>query len=273
VEGRLGKRISEDRGDQDNYAVTIPESEGQRTGASLSVTALPNMAICAFLFQKGQELPLYQYCPGGPGLPVEIPQMELRPGAYLVAIKQDLSVYAEGQTVFVHENVSDDYTMTMGPKKLTRDFEVEPNEERRGADTLELGGVTKVEGRLNTMRDKDTVCATGSGAAKFVVRDAEGGARPIHAALRVTPLGGPVDKIPVRIHGSRPTIEVSERDQKSPWESPPTDLSSNPCVQLELVPNPWAPTPHPLTPPASAQPWSVEIVAAQPGAPDDTETE
>lgn len=263
VDGRLGRRISEDRGDQDNYAVTIPESDGQRTGASLNVTALPNMAICAFLFQKGVQQPLHQYCAGAPGLPIDVPQMELRPGKYLVAIKQDLSVYSEGQPVYIHENVSDDYTLKLAPAKFASDFEVEPNEEERGAEMLELGGVTKVEGRLNTMRDTDTVCARGSGLAKFIVRDAEGGARPIHAALRVTPLGGPVDKIPVRVHGSRPTIEVSERDQKSPWESPPTDLSSSPCVQLELVPNPWAPTPHPLTPPASNQLWSVEIVSTE----------
>jgi hypothetical protein len=119
------------------------------------------------------------------------------------------------------------------------------------------------------MRDKDVVCATGNGLGRFQIVDAEGGARPIHAALRVTPWGGPSDKVPVRVHGSRPTVEKTERDQPSPWTSPLTELEENPCVELQLVPNPWAPTPHPLTPPASEQEWTVKLISA--GAEEDAD--
>jgi hypothetical protein len=54
------------------------------------------------------------------------------------------------------------------------------------------------------------------------------------------------------------------RDVIGTWESTPLDPSEGrkACVQLSLVPNPWAPTPHPLIAPAGEEPYSVEIVAA-----------
>lgn len=262
VTGWLGKRISKDRGDQDNFLIKIPEQPGkQRTSVELLLSALPNMGVCVFIFQRGVESPQEQLCSGVPARGVEIKNLELRPGPYLFAIRQDLNQYSQDDAPLTHENVSDAYTLLVKASSSTEAWEIEPNKSENGADVLSLGERSEIRGTLGTMKDRDVVCAQGADFATFVVSDAEGGKRPIHAALQVTPLGGPGDQIPVRVHGGRPGIATSERDQPSPWTSHAVDLSTTPCVILELVPNPWAPRPHPTTPPASDHEWRVKLVS------------
>ncbi len=274
AKGRLGRRIAPGRGDQDNYLIEIPPAGGGHRHVELKLSALPNMAVCVWVFKKGAESPLARYCSGSPGHGIEIRDLALRPGPYLFVVKQDLDKYAEEDEPLVHENVSDDYEFIIRkapPTKLS--FETEPNEHparlrepKAPQAPLDLKETTEVSGRLNAMRDVDVVCATGTGLGRFVVFDAEGGVRPLKAALLVTPLGGPKDKIPVRLHGGRRGFALSERDQPSPWRGPATDLSSSPCIQLELTPNPLAPRPHPIIAPATDHQWRVVLEPASPEA-------
>jgi hypothetical protein len=264
VVGMLGKRISKERGDQDNFLIQVPEQPGkQRTSVQLHLSALPNMGVCIFIFQRGVETPQEQFCSGTHARGTDIKKLELRPGPYLIAVRQDLNQYAEGESPLLHENVSDKYTLLVKSGGAAADWETEPNQDETSADLLSLDGIKEMQGVQNTMKDRDVVCAKGTGFGKFIVTDADDGKRPIHAALRVTPLGGPSDKIPLRLHAGRPGIEWTERDQPSPWTSPSVDLSLTPCVALELVPNPWAPRPHPITPPASDHEWRVELVETE----------
>ncbi len=270
--GQLGKRIAPERGDQDNYSVTVPQSTSKLTHVRLSVTALPNMPLCAWVFRQGSESALAHYCSGAPGRGIQLDDLLLRPQPHLVVIKQDMDKYTEDAQPLVHENVSDDYEFSLAPAGAPAPArEVEPNESEeqlRGSSdyqpALRLDQLREISGRLNFMRDVDTVCATGNGRARFIVDDARGGARPRHAVLLLTPLGGPRDKIPVRIHGGRTGFEVTERDQPSPYQGPITDLSEAPCLRLELTPNPLAPTPHPIVAPASDHDWVVTLEPVTP---------
>jgi serine/threonine-protein kinase len=271
VAGRLGKRIAPGRGDQDNFQVQIPAAEGQsRSLVNLNLTALPNMPICAWIFQAGRQAPLHRYCSGKPGRGIALPHLSVAPGPYLIVVQQDTDAYQEGEEPLLYENVSDDYELSLRPAERSPEDEIEPNNElplvvAPGSiqPKLSLDGESSVlKGQLNVMRDVDVVCATGTVKAQFVVVDAAGGSRPLSAALQVTPHNGPQDKIPVRIHGGRSGFVATERDSTSPWRSSVVDLSDNPCLELKLVPNPLAPLPHPLEPPSSDHEWSVKLVPA-----------
>ncbi len=267
AKGRLGERIAEGRGDQDNYLIDVPKGTNPFNLVHLRLTSIPNMPVCTWIFKKGAETPLARYCSGEPGRGIDVSHLALRSGAYLFVVQQDMDKYAEDQVPLVHENVSDDYEFSITAARASeRLLEVEPNDSEESARLSTSGQVhlsfdsrNEMTGRLNFMRDVDIVCATGTGQGRFVVYDAEGGVRPLKAALLVTPLGGPKNKIPVRIHGGRKGFEINERDQLSPWEGPATDLAETPCVRLELTPNPLAPRPHPIIAPATEQEWRVVL--------------
>lgn len=269
VLGQLGRRMSPTRGDQDSYQVLVPGRQTEeRALIELRLSELPNMALCAWIFEQNQATPLFRYCGGEPGRGLLVPRLALRPGAFLIVIQQDRGSYWEGQNTLLHENVSDDYELLLRESTGASDFEVEPNNDRAavrspGFPQHTLGRETSapVVGQLNIMRDVDVVCATGNGHGRWIVTDAKDGARPLHSVLEVTPLGGPQDKIPVRLHAGR-NVAASERDQPSPWRSKPVSLKSDPCIRLTLVPNPMAPTPHPVIPPASLHEWSVGFLSA-----------
>ena len=266
VKARLGKRIAAGRGDQDNFAIDIPGPGSEPQHIALQLTPLPNMPLCAWIFKRGAESPLARYCSGRAGRGVSIEDLVLRPGSYLFVVKQDLDKYRDDQIPFVFENVSDDYELVVRPSQAEGTREVEPNDDLesvRDAGSpqrhLRLDGQRELVGQLDFMRDTDVICATGSGPGRFVVADAEGGVRPIKAALLVTPLGGPQDKIPVRLHGGRRGFEPSERDQPGPLRGPVLDLSHGPCIMLELTANPLAPLPHPIVAEATDHEWRVSL--------------
>ncbi len=266
VRGRIGQRLTKDRGDQDNYLVTVPPSStAMRTQVNFQLSALPNLALCAWLFKKGQENPLFKFCSGAPGQEVRLRQLALQPVEYLIAIRQDQDKYRESQQTYVHENISDDYQFTFSLAKSDDSLEIEPNNGRGNAGVLHLSSnqASQLRGELNFMHDKDIVCAQGSDWGKFSINDAEGGRRPRDALLQITPLGGPNHKIPIRLHGPGGKFEESERDQRIPWTSPPLSLKESPCVSLTLVPNPWAPRPHVLTAPSSSHQWVVTLTQAE----------
>jgi hypothetical protein len=79
--------------------------------------------------------------------------------------------------------------------------------------------------------------------------------------VQATPIGGPGDEIPVRVHHRGSKVEASERDHVGKWSSPPVDTHDvdEACLVIELKPNPWAPTPHPLIAPASHHPYVLSL--------------
>lgn len=276
--GRIGQRIAPTRGDQDNYSVVIPTSPSEdRTRVKLSLSGLSNMGLCVWVFRSGSEQPLHRFCSGAPNRGVNVPDLALRPGPYLFVVKQDRQEVEKGRPTYLIENVSEDYRLAVAPSKVqpksevSAEHEVERNDSRalvleaspqvvlspssalKGTDARVLLGSFAWTG------DVDVVCAAGEGLGRFVVSDAEGGARPLNAALLVTPLGGPRDKVPVRVHGGRDGFPVSERDVSGLWSGPWSELTTRPCVQLELTPNPFAPTPHPIVPPISDHQWRVRL--------------
>jgi hypothetical protein len=119
---------------------------------------------------------------------------------------------------------------------------------------------------LSFARDTDTFCAKpNTGSVSFEVEDGVDGKRQHHAALLVTPIGGPGDEIPVRVHHASATVKPTERDQLSPWRTPAVNLAdvTPACIVVALVPNPWAPTPHPLLAPPGLFEYSVSLHAAR----------
>lgn len=259
VKGTLGKRLDPKRSDRDFYRIHIPEGNSL---LSLKTTSLPNMSLCTHLYREGVESELGRYCPGTPGIELSIPQLQLQPGTYLVGVMQDQNRYDERTRVHTHENISDEYQLDLQATPADNSREVEPNDQARLATRLSAGN--SLTGSIGWMKDVDVVCAAKGSTAPlhFIVEDAIDVARPDSAVLNVTPIGGPSDGIPVRVHRSDRTIDVSERDQLSPWKGPTVnDLKADLCVKLELVPNPLAPRPHPLVAPAGTERYRVRLAA------------
>lgn len=264
VRGMLGKRLDKERSDRDFYRIEVPgDTARESTPLSLEISPLGNIALCAWVYRLESDTPLARYCMGGPSMPVSISQLALQPGSYLIAVMQDRTEYRKGQAPPVYENVSEWYTLKLGLGTPKAELEVEPNGQPSSAEMLAEGA--SKQATLGFARDEDVFCAEPKrGNFMFVIEDGIGGKRPPEGVLQVTPIGGPGNEIPVRLHDAAAEVTLSERDQKSPWTSPAVDLAatSPACVVVTLVPNPWAPTPHPLTVPPSYTPYRVALKAA-----------
>ena len=266
VRGLLGERMDKDRSDRDFYRIDVPgDAAAESTPLSLEVSAIGNMAVCAWVYRTESDSPLARYCAGSDVLPISIPQLALRPGSYLVAVMQDRGEYRQGHKPPVYENVSDWYTLKIGAGNPDVALEVEPNGQPSSAEMLRVGASKKAA--LSFARDEDVFCAIpGAGSVVFEVEDEVTGARPREGVLQATPKGGPGDEIPVRVHAAAAEVAPSERDQKSPWTSLPVDLTNTTpaCIVVTLVPNPWAPTPHPVIAAPSYAEYRVTLKAAPP---------
>ena len=265
VRGTLGKRLDKERSDRDFFSFEVPQvDELPSTVMALEVSSISNMAICAWLYRASNNSPLARYCAGNVGAPVFVPQLSLTPGTYLVAVMQDRTEYSATGKPPVYENISDYYTVKFKRADRNMSQELEPNGNPDSGERLGIG--ESRQATLGFARDEDVFCATpSSGVINFEVNDGVETQRQINAVLQVTPIGGPGDEIPVRIHDKGATVKPTERDQLSPWKSPPVDLANvtPACVLVTLVPNPWAPTPHPLIAPPSYYAYSVTLKAAQ----------
>jgi len=264
VRGMLGKRLDKERSDRDFYRFDVPgDSKREPTMLSLELSPLGNMALCAWIYRSESDSPLARFCTGNQVQPLSVPDLALRPGAYLIAVMQDRTEYRRGQMPPVHENVSDWYTLKFVAGTRRPQAEVEPNGQPSSAELLAPGDAKQAA--LGFARDEDVFCAApGSGPVVFELNEGISGTRPRDAVLQVTPLGGPGDEIPVRVHDTAALVTPSERDQKSPWTSPVVDLGATTpaCLMVTLVPNPWAPTPHPLLATPSYTQYSVTLKAA-----------
>jgi hypothetical protein len=171
---------------------------------------------------------------------------------------QDQESYTKAPPPPTFETISESYHLKVaaGPS----DAELEPNDFPRDATTLAPGEKRAL--RLAWMRDVDVVCASGEKPVRFTVTDAPEHARARAAVLQVLPLAGADLEIPVRVHHAvARDVPASPRDAVGAWRSTTMDPAAGrrPCLQLTLVPNPWAPTPHPLQAPAGEEPYWVEV--------------
>ncbi len=234
--GHLGRRIDATHGDLDFYAVDVPAAPGEQAAVSLKVTALPNFGMCTLVYRQGFDSALGQYCVGRPGRDLMIPALRLDPGRYFLAVLQDLDPYG-GATPFIHENVSDTYTVSIGVASPRAGEEVEPNDSVGSADPIVPG--TPMSGTIGWARDVDVFCVPSSarGAIRWRVRD---GRRDAGEVLQATPILGSVEGAPVRIHVGQG--KTSATDAQSPWQSAPLldEGDASPCLRLRLVNDPWA---------------------------------
>jgi len=258
LRGQVGQRLDTERSDRDFYRFDVP-ADARRVHLSLS--GLPNMALCMFLYRSGLETPIGRYCTGRDGVGTDVSALELEPGPHLVAVMQDRDVYSTFlPAVPVLENISDAYELEVSAAATDPGHEVEPNDTVRDANRVAVGA--HFRGTLAWMRDVDFVCAeAGSSKVSFVVTDPVSGARPRAAVLQVTPKGGPSDGIPIRVHAAGTKLDPTlKHDIAGTWKSPAADRTvGDACLQLELVPNPLAPTPLPTVAPASKDEYDVLV--------------
>jgi serine/threonine-protein kinase len=255
ITGQLGRRIDSERSDRDFYRVAVPDNV---KAVRLFTRALPNIALCTWVYRAGSESPFGRYCSGAPGKDLVIEQLALPAGTYLLAVMQDRDAYTHAGAPPVYENVSDEYMLRLAAQPVDVSREVEPNDTPRNPSRVELGGTLR--GKLSFMRDVDVLCASAPGKLRFVIEETDGVARPHESALQVKPLNGPDQEIPVRVHRSLQGVPRSPRDALSPWRGAAVESANSPvCVELSLVPNPWGPSPTPDVAPASETEYVVRV--------------
>ena len=229
---------------------------------TLEASAVPGLSWCGLIYRAGSEEPLGRYCPGRPERALRIEALKLPAGEYVFGLMQDREAYTKDPPPPTVESISEDYRLSVGPT-TTPDAELEPNDFARDATLLAPG--EKRRGSLGWMRDIDVFCSSASSKVRLRVTDSPERARAHAAVLQVVPLAGDDFEVPVRVHrnGAR-DVPASVRDVVGVWESSALDPSAGrpACIQITLVPNPWAPTPHPLLAPAGEEPYWVEAVAA-----------
>ena len=258
VTAHLGPRLDPQHGDRDFYAVDVPAAgdPGQPAVVKLAVTALPNFGMCTLLYRQGFDSPLSQYCVGHPGRDLVVNALRLEPGRYFAAVLQDLDHYG-GPLVYIHENVSDTYSITIGPASPRPGEEIEPNDQFASANPIAPGA--SMTGVLAWARDVDVFCTGAPGALRWKVSDAR---REVGSVLEVTPMAGALEGLPVRVHTEEG--KVSAGDVRSPWRSAPIagDGGTPRCLRVELVRDPWAGSGGTLVPSGGSDPYVVEVEAA-----------
>jgi serine/threonine-protein kinase len=253
MRAQIGQRLDAQRSDRDFFRTTFPATTAR---SQLTYRALPNIAPCLFLYRVGSDEAFARYCAGQPGRDLTIPAMHLEGGDYYIAVMQDREQYTEAPPPPVLENVSDTYELSVGQADPAEDLEVEPNDMKERATTVKPGST--IRGRLAWMRDVDLICTEGPGTFRFTVEDAT--PRPRGTVLEVTPLGGPTDGMPVRVHHVAAHGSVSERDVKSPYQGSRLRLPTA-CVSLTLTRDVWATPPLPRVAEAGDQEYVVRVDA------------
>ncbi len=246
VSATIGKRLDASSSDVDFFAFDVPaagedagasEAAGSARTVSLRVTALPNFGTCTMIFHAGLSSALLQFCVGRPGRDLSVDALRLDPGRYFLAVKQDLDRYGATAQPFVHENVSDSYSVRVAPVLPAADFEIEPNDQIASANPVGTGA--PMAGALAWAHDQDVFCAAPGSppTVRWRVRDVT---RDAGSVLEVTPMRGPTEGVPVRVHpGGRAVPSAS--DVLSPWLSPDVkdDGDAPRCLRLRLVYDLW----------------------------------
>src|SRR5262249_22147655 len=134
----------------------LPPSSGDDEALlKLRVTALPDLPMCAMLYQQGLSAAVGQYCVGRPGRDLVIPALRLSPGRYFLAILQDMDAYGGAQP-FIHENISDTYTIMAERAAPDPRAEIEPNDDIASATPLDLDEPETAT--IGWAKDQDVFC-------------------------------------------------------------------------------------------------------------------
>jgi hypothetical protein len=129
MRGQLGRRVDENHGDRDFYALDLPAvAPGLKSHLTLQVSALPTMATCVILYRPGFDDPVGQFCGGRPGRAVVSPVIDLDPERYLLVVLQDLDSYG-GERPAIQESISDTYTVLAESVTLTLESDGGPDDE------------------------------------------------------------------------------------------------------------------------------------------------
>jgi serine/threonine-protein kinase len=257
AKGRVGQRLDPQRSDRDFYRVTLPTGT---EAVELSLEALPNMALCAWLYADGTDDPFGRYCVGSPGLKLEVPALRLAPGRWVIAVMQDREAYFESGAPPVFENVSDDYRLAIKPARVVSEREIEPNDTAPAGNAISAG--SSLAGRLAWTRDVDLLCAApGPKRVRFMVEDAVERPRSRASVLEVKPKHGPERDVPVRVHRTGVSVPKSPRDSSGAWRSAWIDVDSAnpPCIEVSLAANPWAPPPLAIVPLPGSEEYVVRV--------------
>lgn len=236
VTGYLGKRLDATHGDRDFFAVDIPAAAKPEPAlVKIQVTPLPNFAMCTLMYRQGFDTPAAQYCVGRPARELSIPALRLEAGRYFFAVMQDLDPYG-GPAPFIHENISDAYSIGVGPGEVRADVELEPNDRVASANPIAPGD--SMSGTLAWSRDEDVFCVAKDApfAIRWKVRDQ---GRAVGEVLEATLLRGSLEESIVRIHAGmgKPT----STDVLGPWTServPEGDEAR--CLRLRASTDPWS---------------------------------
>ncbi len=265
VKGTIGKRISPSASDRDFFAFDVPATSQQ---VALKTTALPNFPTCTLLYRAGMVDSIARFCSGAQGRDLEVPQLKLEPGRYLVAVLQDADAYADDAPPPVLENVSDTYELSFAPVERARGHELEPNDQPATAGRVAPS--SEVRGELAFVRDVDVFCpderATGK-AARWVVRDAIDRARDAGVVLEITLERGGMRE-PARTLVHRAGVQVPSKDTEGHVVGALTTASFTPsagaqtgCIRLRLALDPWSAA-APRHPPAGVAQYSVTLELA-----------
>ncbi|MDI1475270.1 serine/threonine-protein kinase [Polyangium sp. y55x31] len=239
VSGLLGKRIDAQRSDRDFYSFEIPKGAGDGPQiARFLVTALPNMETCTLLYRQGFQAPIAQYCVGRPGRDLSIPRLSIEPGRYYASVLQDLDPRGDRKIPFVHENVSDTYSISIALAEESSPHEIEPNEELPSATPIEPGETRT--GALGWIEDQDTYCVGAGANGKAIRWTARDVVRDPGTVLEVTTMRGRELDARVRVHTTGEGA-FSQEDSRSPWTGPAIAYEEGTprCVRVKLVRDPW----------------------------------
>ncbi|MFO0587294.1 MAG: serine/threonine-protein kinase [Polyangiaceae bacterium] len=257
VSGYLGRRISKDTGDRDFFEMDIPPSAPNVSFVSIDVTALPNIPMCTLLYRGGLSTVLGRYCVGRPGRDLAIPALRLEPGKYFVAVMQDMDPYG-GPVPFVHENISDPYTVSVKHVERPTGVEVEPNDQIGSATSISVGET--VSGALGWTRDEDVYCAHASAGESVSFRVSDS-ARASGNVIEVTPLRGTEEGAAVRVHAIAQGT-VSSTDVVGPWTTPPVMVEPDVprCIRVKASLDPWMKIRVSDFPTGGPEPYKIELV-------------
>ncbi len=260
VTAQLGRRLDPTHGDRDFFAYDVPFTGVGGDGSTLiklEVSALPNLAMCTMIYKQGLTTALGQYCVGRAGRALSIPALRLLPGRYLITEVQDLDPYG-GPLPFIHENVSDSYTVLAAAVQPTPGLEVEPNDQVASAEQLVPGGA--ITGTIAWASDEDVYCVPerSPGKIRWKVRD---GLRDM-GVLQVTPLRNGAPGAPVRIHLGT-SGKTSASDVLNPWISPAIARESDflRCIRVAIEKDPWAGERAGVVPSGGTEAYTVEVEA------------
>lgn len=239
VRGMLGKRVSPTQSDIDVFAIEVPSGTKE---VALRTTSLPNIPLCTKIFRAGGGEPIAQFCPGQPGIDLEVSRLELSPGNYLLTVVQDMNPYSE-HTPPVLENVSDGYSLWLGPPQTEVPSEVEPNDATTSGTTIATGQT--LIGTFGWTRDVDVFCVAPGSRGRFRLVDSP---RAHGVVLTATLIVSGIERPPMRIHtspprtpivaGSKAAVRSPSIDATSPYLGFAVNTDEPTCVALKLTLDP-----------------------------------